>query len=153
MYLCMPVCVCVCVLYACKQNPSTYWSKISKCHPEIRPSPQKMASMADLENWWRAAQMSSLFFFFFSECVCVCVRACVRVLRVACADRTSSHLLTSCEQEEDFGDRQKYFPPLITCAAMTLTVILDKRETGKAPTYVSSVTVGGGGGAETWCLT
>ena len=77
MHACVCVCVCVCVLYACKQNPSTYWSKISKCHPEIRPSPQKMASMADLENWWRAAQMSSLFFFFFSECVCVCVRACV----------------------------------------------------------------------------
>ena len=46
------------------------------------------------------AQMSSLSSSVFA-CVCVCVCVCVHAFRLACADRTSVHLLTSCEQEGD----------------------------------------------------
>ncbi len=44
--------------------------------PRIHPSPQNMASMADLGKWWHATQSSNVITLLQCVCVCVCVRVC-----------------------------------------------------------------------------
>lgn len=107
----------------------------------------KTTFTADVEEVYTATQSTCHFSLYWCGCTCL-LYLHLSTFRLACADRTSSHLLTSCGQEGDVTVRNIYLTHYTW--SHDFESDLENRKTGRTSFVMGVVMVVGVG---TWCLT